>query len=502
MVGGSALAVGALVLILWSPWSRSSTQTGDSLVLYCAAGIAPPVEAIIKEYEAAYAARILVEYGGSGQLVSKIKAAPDRGDLFLSADVTHIDNLRRQSPRLVRETMPVAWQRPVIALSASGERKVKSLDDLLKDDVKVVIANRSASIGLLTEEVLTETGHWPRLQEQMQRFEAKVSLAGTVNEVAQSLQLGAADAGIVWDATAAQRQLKFVRLPELEAAQQQVQIGVLAGAANPAAALQFARYLTSRDKGQPHFTTHHYQPIEDADVWAERPAINVMSGAMLRPGVEQTLDEFKAREGVEINVVYNGCGVLVTQMRSGTRPDAYFSCDVSFMDQVSELFDSPVTITENDMVILTPKGQNKVQSLDDLTKPGMKVGVGHPQNSALGALTEQLLKRTDHYQPLLESGNIKVESATGDFLVNQVVTGALDAAIVYRSNAVANPANLRESIDVVPIDAPHAFAAQPIAGARNGRHKYVVGRLLERLESQESRARMESVGFRWKGAAP
>jgi molybdate transport system substrate-binding protein len=502
MVAGSMLAVALLVLVLWSPWSRSSTESGESLVLYCAAGISPPVEALIKEYEAAYGARVQVEYAGSGQLASKIKAAPDRGDLYLSADAMHIDDLRSQSPPLVRETMPVAWQRPVIALSRSGQGKVRGLDDLLKDDVKVVIANPATSIGLVTEDVLTDTGHWPRLQEQMKRFEAKVSLAGTVNEVAQALQLGAADAGIVWDATAEQRGLKYLRVPALEAAQQQIQIAVLSSAANPTAALRFARYLTSRDKGQPHFIKHKYQPIEDADNWAERPTIDVMSGAMLRPGVEQTLAAFQAREGVEINVVYNGCGILITQMRGGTHPDAYFSCDVSFMDQVRELFDPPVTISENDLVVLVPKGQDKVRSLDDLTNPGLRVGVGHPKNSALGTLTEQLLERTGQRQSLQESGNLKVESATGDFLVNQVVTGALDAAIVYRSNAVANPDNLRESIDVVPIDVPNAFAAQPIAAARNSRHKHLVGRLLKSLESQESRERMESVGFRWKGPSP
>jgi hypothetical protein len=55
--------------------------------------------------------------------------------------------------------------------------------------------------------------------------------------------------------------------------------------------------------------------------------------------------DFEQREGVRVTRVYNGCGILVTQMHSGTRPDAYFSCDVSFMDQVRDLFEPPVTIT-------------------------------------------------------------------------------------------------------------------------------------------------------------
>ena len=59
---------------------------------------------------------------------------------------------------------------------------------------------------------------------------------------------------------------------------------------------------------------------------------------MLRPAIEQTITAFEEREGVRVPRVYNGCGILVAQMKAGQVPDAYFACDVEFMKQVQALF--------------------------------------------------------------------------------------------------------------------------------------------------------------------
>src|SRR5256885_9955496 len=45
--------------------------------------------------------------------------------------------------------------------------------------------------------------------------------------------------------------------------------------------------------------------------------------SMLRPAIEETIQDFERREGVSVTRVYNGCGILVAAMRAGDRPDAY-----------------------------------------------------------------------------------------------------------------------------------------------------------------------------------
>jgi ABC-type molybdate transport system substrate-binding protein len=59
---------------------------------------------------------------------------------------------------------------------------------------------------------------------------------------------------------------------------------------------------------------------------------------MLRPAVDKTIAAFEAREGVRVTRVYNGCGILVAQMKVDGAPDAFFACDREFLDQVGDLF--------------------------------------------------------------------------------------------------------------------------------------------------------------------
>ena len=91
-------------------------------------------------------------------------------------------------------------------------------------------------------------------------------------------------------------------------------------------------------------------PVE-GDPWAEgEPTLTVYAGAMLRPAIEATLEDFAAREGIprkNVRCVYNGCGILLGQMKTGQHPDAFFACDASFMKQARDmdLFDTDVAVS-------------------------------------------------------------------------------------------------------------------------------------------------------------
>ncbi len=190
---------------------------------------------------------------------------------------------------------------------------------------------------------------------------------GTVTEAAQAVKIGAADAAIVWDATARQFGLDVVEVPEFQ--QQRAGAGHCWAwwrpRSRPTAALHFARYLTARDRGELVFQKHYFQPLDDADVWEDRPELVLMAGAMLKPAIDDLVKAFSQREGVTINTIYAGCGIHVAQMKAmkaaASRPpahfpDAYFSCDVSFMNQVQQWFEASTIISRNDMVLVVPKG--------------------------------------------------------------------------------------------------------------------------------------------------
>jgi molybdenum ABC transporter molybdate-binding protein len=488
---GSLLALGMLGALLYQrPDPVVTGPSAPPLVVYCAAGMKPPVEQAAREYEETCGTKVQLQFGGSGTLLSNLRIAK-RGDLYLAADNSYIVTAREQG--LVAESLPLALLEPVIAVKKGNPKNIRSLPDLLRDDVLVALANPdAAAIGRISRQLLEQSGQWEPIAQRAKVFKP------TVNDVANDIRLAGIDAGIIWDATANQYpELEAVRVPAFQAAREQVTIGVLKSTTQPTAALRFARYLAARDRGLLAFKQHGFSPV-DGDVWAETPEITLYSGGVNRVAIEDTVNGFQQREGVIVTTVFNGCGILTAQMRAITKgqrpdafPDAYLACDVSFMDNVQDLFLDSIDVSETDMVLVVPKGNPKgIHTLADLTRPDLRIGLAHPQTSALGKLSERLLQELGLHDAI--EPNVKTRKPTADFLVTDMRAGALDAVIVYR----ANTAKASDDLDVLDIDHPAARAIQPYAVSRQSKHKHLLDRLLQAITTPESQAHFETVGFR------
>ena len=457
----------------------------STLLVYCAAGLKAPVSQVTADYEQRFGVRVEIQYGGSGTLLSNLRVA-QRGDLFIAADTDYLAIAR--SNHLVAEILPIATMEPVIAVARSNPKSIRTLADFHRNDVAVALANPdAAAIGRLTRSALTAAGVWPALSSHAKVFKP------TVNDVANDIKLGTVDAGIVWDATVRQYpELVAIATPELRGFRSQVTAGVLRYSTQPRAALHFARFLAARDQGLPVFSQAGYQVVQ-GDLWAEAPEVVLFSGGVNRVAIEDTLRQFEEREGVRITRVYNGCGILTSQIRAGQRPDAYFACDVSFMTNVQAYFRPSIELAQTRMVILTRKGNPRsLRTLANLAAPNLKVGVANEEQSALGALTARLLRQLGLYDAI--HPNIAVQTPTADLLVNQLRAGALDAAIVYQ----ANTSQVRDSLEVIPIEAPEALAIQPYAVGSSSSFPFLMERLRDTLASADSRRRFEEVGFVWR----
>ena len=473
-----AAFVGLAVRIYSGP-SPVSEPSGPLLV-YCAAGLRQPVEAAVQ----AYGGGVQLQFGASQTLLANLELSR-QGDLFIPADDSYLRLARAKN--LVAESIPLAGMSPVLAVVKGNPKGIRGLPDLLRSDVRLAQANPdAAAVGKLVRESLEKTGQWAPLKEKTLVFKP------TVNDVANDLKLGSADAGFVWDITVRQ-------YPELERVGgvgfdvvANIPVAVLRSSAAPPSALRFARFLAARDRGLPEFAKAGFDVVE-GDVWEEKPDLLLYSGAMLRPAIEKTVAAFEEREGCSVTRVYNGCGILVGQMQAGAKPDLYFACDAQFMAMVREKFQPPLAISLNQLVILVPKGNPKgVKSLKDMAKPGLRVGIGHEKQCALGLLTQQTLAQSRLQEEVMK--NVVMQSSTGDLLVNQLRTGSLDAVVAYVSNAVS----AAEVLEAIPVDIPCALAVQPIAVARDATRKRISARLVDALRSVESRARFEAEGFRWR----
>ena len=132
----SVLVCGGMVYLLM-PAADNRIAGGESLVMYCAAGISKPVQQILEEYEQQYGVTIQVQYAGSGQLLSSIKTGG--GDVYLAAAKSYLVDARQQ--KLVREIIPLARQHPILAVHKGNPKQIRTIDDLLQGDVRSVQAD-------------------------------------------------------------------------------------------------------------------------------------------------------------------------------------------------------------------------------------------------------------------------------------------------------------------------------------------------------------------------
>src|SRR5204863_8108102 len=133
--------------------------------------------------------------------------------------------------------------------------------------------------------------------------------------------------------------------------------------------------------------------------------------------------------------------------------------------------------------------------LADMAKPGLRVGIGHEKQCALGQLTQETLKQSKLQAEVMK--NVVVQAPTGDMLVNQLRTGSLDVVVAYVSNAVS----AADVLEAHAVDLPCALATQPVAVARDATRAQLAGRLVEALRSAESKARFQAEGFQWRADA-
>ena len=515
LVVGSTVAIAGLVFLLRTdfgvmepPAGPGRTDSANQLSLYCAAGLRFPVEQIARQYEEEYHVRVEIQFGGSDTLLHQIEVNKfDTGDLYLAADDWYTDEAVTRG--LAAETLPVADQRPVIAVRKDCAKSITGIRDLLAADIRVALANPDqAAVGRATRRALEQVGQgddnvWRQLEQQVTRHGV---FKPTVNEVATDIKIGSVDAGIVWDATVSmptfRDELRMVAAAELESESDQVSICVLNSSRQPTAAIKFARYLAARDRGLPVFAQHGLKPV-DGDRWAERPEVTFFCGSVNRRAVEQIIADFQQREDAVVNTIYDGCGILTSRMQTieGQRPeqgfpDVYMACDRYYLENVQQWFQEAVDVSDTDIVIAVPKGSTKVKSLADLIQPGVRVAVGEPSQCTIGALTRRLLVKEGLYDKLKEKqkqpGEIVVEKSSSALLVPDVVTGHVDAALAYITDVKAN----LDTIDVVRFDSPLNVAIQPFSIAKTSDHKYLGRRLFQKI-AHSPRA-FEQVGFHFR----
>jgi molybdate transport system substrate-binding protein len=244
-------ALGVAVVLLWHRQASRPNDRPDPLTVFCAASLKQPTEEAGLEFERQTGIQIQLQFGGSATLLAQIELSRS-GDLYLAADEGAVRDARAR--RLIHESIPLVHQVPVIAVAAGNPLNIKNLDDLLRSDVRVALANpETASIGRVVRNALGS---------RFGAFADKVTvMKPTVTEIATDLTLGAVDAAILWDSVVPQfRGIEPVAVPEFADRGENASASVVVFSKRRDDALRLARFLGDPAGSGAVFARHGFKP--------------------------------------------------------------------------------------------------------------------------------------------------------------------------------------------------------------------------------------------------
>ena len=172
--------------------------TGD-VTVFAAASMTEAFTEIAVAFEAEYpGAHVVFNFGGTPTLRTQLEQGA-RADVFASANQEQMD-LARASEVIEGSAKNFARNSLVIITPADNPEGIEAPEDLAKRGLKLVVANRNVPVGNYTCQMLTamddsgefEAGFIQRVLDNV------VSLESNVKQVVAKVELGEADAGVVY----------------------------------------------------------------------------------------------------------------------------------------------------------------------------------------------------------------------------------------------------------------------------------------------------------------
>jgi len=173
--------------------------------------------------------------------------------------------------------------------------------------------------------------------------------------------------------------------------------------------------------------------------------LRVLAAASLTDSFNEIAAAFdKAHPGSKVELSFAGSQVLRTQIEQGAPADVFASADLVHAEalKTSGFLKAYDVFARNALVVVAATGKGRVDRIEDLAGPGVKIVIAGPTVPAGRYAREVIanLARSGAYGKDLEArvkANIVSEETNVRVVLSKVALGEADAGLVYRTDATA-----------------------------------------------------------------
>lgn len=176
----------------------------EGLYVYAEGCFQDPVEELAKKYEEKTGTKVDVDYSGCGELLAKIETTR-MGDIFVS-HLPYLSSLSKKD--LLDKGKTVAAIEPVILVQKGNPMDIQGLEDLVNSDARVILPSvEHSTTGNIVKRMLKKAGFTEKMKDNI------VNRTPEGSGAANAVQMGTADAAIVWNIFAKMRPEKTELVP-------------------------------------------------------------------------------------------------------------------------------------------------------------------------------------------------------------------------------------------------------------------------------------------------
>ena len=128
--------------------------------------------------------------------------------------------------------------------------------------------------------------------------------------------------------------------------------------------------------------------------------ITAFCGSASKPAMEEAAQAFAEKRGIKVYLNFSGSGTVLSQMKVSKSGDLYIPGSPDYMvmaEQSGVVEPDSVKIISYliPAILVQPGNPRNIQSLPDLARPGIEVGIGNPEAVCVGLYAYEILERNN-----------------------------------------------------------------------------------------------------------